>query len=590
MSKSIKEIDSSIYAKKIYELKHPNKKLYKNVQNRIAQTINETFGTVYNVVCIDIDKTLTDNVQGKEFIPESIIKSFKRIISLNCYVCFITGRGKENSKSIINELIQRCVNSKSYNMSLISRWYCITNNGVDILFTKPDDKALMEHSISLLQKEVINKFRNRKKFLRDEVATIISKHIGLKKEEIVLSSENSSGDTSLRFRMPDNVDNIILTKILIEIKNKVSELSFYVSQGIYQNLKVIEIAPFSKGEAIKQLVHILGVSDDKILRIGDQGGLWGNDYSMLNCNSGFSVDSISNDLYNCFPILNWNHNYELLKGPQATALLLDSLSIYPTVTLKNPNRKKYVENISILEKKAYCESLSVKRNYVQRLSKFIKYNNNVDIDQIIDPISGAVSFFDWECNDAFSQNPNHILFKLFLPHYDPCSITFSWQNAMHTHNGLILRGPIYYFGLCNRENGKVSKTVAQIWKDSMVHFITSANKILTDEKNSVNLKEYYSRKTILGLADNIRNILLIVLNTVIQYIVDKKQANIIITLNSNGELDQNNISICYSFLKRNLNCDLSDLIEKLDKRKHIEEMLRQLKTEKRELEKLGGKI
>lgn len=397
MSKSIKEIDSSIYAKKIYELKHPNKKLYKNVQNRIAQTINETFGTVYNVVCIDIDKTLTDNVQGKEFIPESIIKSFKRIISLNCYVCFITGRGKENSKSIINELIQRCVNSKSYNMSLISRWYCITNNGVDILFTKPDDKALMEHSISLLQKEVINKFRNRKKFLRDEVATIISKHIGLKKEEIVLSSENSSGDTSLRFRMPDNVDNIILTKILIEIKNKVSELSFYVSQGIYQNLKVIEIAPFSKGEAIKQLVHILGVSDDKILRIGDQGGLWGNDYSMLNCNSGFSVDSISNDLYNCFPILNWNHNYELLKGPQATALLLDSLSIYPTVTLKNPNRKKYVENISILEKKAYCESLSVKRNYVQRLSKFIKYNNNVDIDQIIDPISGAVSFFDWEC-------------------------------------------------------------------------------------------------------------------------------------------------------------------------------------------------
>ena len=28
----------------------------------------------------------------------------------------------------------------------------------------------------------------------------------------------------------------------------------------------------------------------------------------------------------------------------------------------------------------------------------------------------------------------------------------------------------------------------------------------------------------------------------------------------------------------------------IDKRKHIEEMLRQLKSEKRELEKLGGKI
>lgn len=37
-------------------------------------------------------------------------------------------------------------------------------------------------------------------------------------------------------------------------------------------------------------------------------------------------------------------------------------------------------------------------------------------------------------------------------------------------------------------------------------------------------------------------------------------------------------------------CDITALQELLEKRKHIEEMLRQLKTEKRELEKLGGKI
>lgn len=38
------------------------------------------------------------------------------------------------------------------------------------------------------------------------------------------------------------------------------------------------------------------------------------------------------------------------------------------------------------------------------------------------------------------------------------------------------------------------------------------------------------------------------------------------------------------------NCDVSALQEQLDKRKHIEEMLRRLKSEKRELEKLGDKI
>ncbi len=38
------------------------------------------------------------------------------------------------------------------------------------------------------------------------------------------------------------------------------------------------------------------------------------------------------------------------------------------------------------------------------------------------------------------------------------------------------------------------------------------------------------------------------------------------------------------------NCDLSALHELLEKRKHIEEMLRNLKSERKELEKLGGKI
>lgn len=38
------------------------------------------------------------------------------------------------------------------------------------------------------------------------------------------------------------------------------------------------------------------------------------------------------------------------------------------------------------------------------------------------------------------------------------------------------------------------------------------------------------------------------------------------------------------------NCDVSALQEQLKKRKHIEEMLKQLKSERRELEKLGGKI
>lgn len=38
------------------------------------------------------------------------------------------------------------------------------------------------------------------------------------------------------------------------------------------------------------------------------------------------------------------------------------------------------------------------------------------------------------------------------------------------------------------------------------------------------------------------------------------------------------------------NCDLTALNEQLEKRKHIEEMIRRLKSERKELEKLGGKL
>lgn len=36
------------------------------------------------------------------------------------------------------------------------------------------------------------------------------------------------------------------------------------------------------------------------------------------------------------------------------------------------------------------------------------------------------------------------------------------------------------------------------------------------------------------------------------------------------------------------NIDLTELYDQLDKRKHIEEMLKQLKSERKELEKVGG--
>ncbi len=37
-------------------------------------------------------------------------------------------------------------------------------------------------------------------------------------------------------------------------------------------------------------------------------------------------------------------------------------------------------------------------------------------------------------------------------------------------------------------------------------------------------------------------------------------------------------------------CDISELLDMLDKRKHVEEMLKQLKSERKELNRLGSKL
>lgn len=101
----------------------------------------------------------------------------------------------------------------------------------------------------------------------------------------------------------DSIDNYI-------IKNSLN--SIHLTRGIYKNNLVIQIGTATKDKAIERTEKIIGVPQNSMIRIGDCGDIRGNDYAMLNCNQGYSVDRTSGAYNSCFPIFDDSGN--ILKG------------------------------------------------------------------------------------------------------------------------------------------------------------------------------------------------------------------------------------------------------------------------------------
>lgn len=89
----------------------------------------------------------------------------------------------------------------------------------------------------------------------------------------------------------------IINEIYSILKNQLSEeyKELFISRGMYKDLPVIQIGTSRKDKAIQKTEKLLGIPQDSMLRIGDCGDIKGNDFAMLNCNQGYSVDKINND-------------------------------------------------------------------------------------------------------------------------------------------------------------------------------------------------------------------------------------------------------------------------------------------------------
>lgn len=121
-----------------------------------------------------------------------------------------------------------------------------------------------------------------------------------------IRSVESSGKLSLRFpiNVEDFDENADMMQILNEILLKMDLVDeYYTSKSIFTDKIIFEISLANKKMAIDFLADKLEETASEIIRIGDQGKQHGNDFAMLNCFQGFSVDEIEPETLGVLPVM-----------------------------------------------------------------------------------------------------------------------------------------------------------------------------------------------------------------------------------------------------------------------------------------------
>ena len=228
--------------------------------------------------------------------------------------------------------------------------------------------------------------------------------------------------------------------------------------GVYNGNKIFQIGTTIKSNAIQVAEKIIGIPQNSMMRIGDCGDELGNDYSMLNCSQGFSVDKTSCETDKCFPIL--DDNNRILKGVDATLFLLSKAKLLPTICLEHATETNYT--------KAYAK-VERQMNYGKN-KRIMVFNEIINSKfQLVDGIYGLydkssgsikIPMYDWIGID--DDNP--------LKQFWSKQFILKMKYAMCDNENILLRGSqVYYYFLSNRYHDEItrnditSKDMVDIW-------------------------------------------------------------------------------------------------------------------------------
>ncbi len=470
-----------------------DKKLIRNYRLSLEQK--------YNAVCFDIDGTLTEKNSKK--IDERAIEMIADLLKRKVPVVFITGRGETGLNDLKNDVYLKLKNIYQVSNNELYRMYALTNDGARLFFTiknMNDNDSIFSDNLYISTENELNQLKlfndTVVKRLRDSAISDICN---------ITYSKDLKTKTILNIRIIFKVDDKKLIDSVFDIIQDIIRNdnldAISITRGIYKDKNVIQIGTSKKSKAIEKTEKIIGVPKNSMIRIGDCGDKMGNDYSMLNCEHGYSVDKTSGDIDSCFPII--DENGEILKGIDATIYLVKHAKILPTVCLESAIKTNYVYEYAKIEK----EIIKGKNGHLKFYNEIVnrKFDLINGIDDLFDKSSGSIKIpmYEWE---LIKNNP----LKDFWNIQNGSKLFYS----MRDNNNYLLRGSkTYYYFLANRrsvdgEDMTTSDDVIE-WYHNTIEFLNnaySAVSISTDINSNVNLK------FILGLLDNIRNILLILIN------------------------------------------------------------------------------
>lgn len=491
------------------------------MRNELYNNFKKSLEQKYNAVCFDIDGTLT--IKNSNSIDKKAINMIIELIKKKIPVVFITGRGETGLNNLKNEIYNEIINSDNITEKDIKRIYVLTNDGARLFFSKDTsyDDFLSQNSYIATKEELeqLKSFNNIIKVYNDYCFDITYSN-DFKTNEII----------NIRFVFNTDDVNIIdeyYNKILSVIHSN-SFSSIKISRGFFKGKAVIQIGTTTKDIAIERTERIIGVPRDSMIRIGDCGDFYGNDYFMLNCKQGYSVDKISGKNDKCFPIFDEFGN--ILKGVDATLELMKKAKILPTVCLEKADRLNYKVDFALAEKNIVLGRKELLNKYNDLIN--INFCENNGIDSLFDKESGSIiiPMYEWELVDS---NP--------LKDFWTARGNGNFKYLIRDDNNYLLRGSAtYYYFISNRisKNGKdiTSKNDVLNWYNNYMQFLADAfdSTIETGSINSI-----INKKLLLGILDNCRNMLLVIINH--KLVSDYKDNSILLDITSKNNKSLNNI-------------------------------------------------
>lgn len=477
----------------------------------------------YNAVCFDIDGTLT--TKNSKNIDDRAIDMIIKLLTKKIPVVFITGRGETGLEDLKQDIYLRIKKSKNITDSDMKRIYVLTNDGARLFYSNTiSQETFLGENVYITTKEELDQLLKIDKMIKELKSNLVNGDYfditysrDLKTNQIlnvrmVFNSQDEEPINSIF----DSLDKYIKSNDL----NKV-----HLTRGIYKNNSVIQVGTATKDKAIERAEEIIGVPQNSMIRIGDCGDQRGNDYAMLNCHQGYSVDKTSGSYDSCFPIFD---NYgNILKGVDATLHLLKNAKILPTVTLEKADKNNYTYNLAKVESNIVKGRQKLLKKYNNLISSNFKNCNG--IDDLFDKESGSVIVPMYEM-ELLQNNP---LKELWLSAENE-----ALMYSLRDNNNYLLRGAkTYYYFISNRlsVDGKdvTSKKDVINWYKNNAKFLDDSINAITDTDN---INNQINKKLLLGVLDNCRNILLILIN---HYLVSNYyDKNILLDIS----LDGNNIN------------------------------------------------